>query len=164
MHILGDKVKSMRSVASTVRLSVILVMGWCSILAGDIGVERQPPEEERDFFSLLVGGGVDKSPHFLTVTDSRPLEPSLFFSLSLSPTYMNDRTRISPVEIYISVAATFFVRPHLFELFYIPRFFIINISCGQTGKIPSQHTAINSIFWISSSQLTYTNITRRYLC
>lgn len=63
---------------------VILVMGWCSILAGDIGVERQPPEEERDFFSLLVGGGVDKSPHFLTVTDSRPLEPSLFFSLSLS--------------------------------------------------------------------------------
>ena len=84
MHILGDKVKSMRSVASTVRLSVILVMGWCSILAGDIGVERQPPEEERDFFSLLVGGGVDKSPHFLTVTDSRPLELSLFFSLSLS--------------------------------------------------------------------------------
>lgn len=161
MHILGDKVKSMRSVATFVRY---LGYGLVFNIGGRYRRRTTASRGGEDFFSLLVGGGVDKSPHFLTVTDSRPLEPSLFFSLSLSPTYMNDRTRISPVEIYISVAATFFVRPHLFELFYIPRFFIINISCGQTGKIPSQHTAINSIFWISSSHIRTEYITRRYLC
>lgn len=108
-------------------------MGRCSILGAiSSNVQRQPPEEK--ISSPFFGGGVDKSPHFLTVTDSRPLQPSLFFF----PTYMNDRTRISPVEIYISVAVTFSVRPHLFELFYIPRFFIINISRGQTGKIPAR--------------------------
>lgn len=75
MHILGDEVKA------SLRLSVILVpvMGWCSILGAISApnVERQPPGEK--ISSPFLGGGVDKSPRFLTVTDSRPLEPSLFF-------------------------------------------------------------------------------------
>lgn len=88
-----------------------------------INVKRQPTE--RRFLFPLLWTGINKSPHFLTVTDSRPLERHFF------PTYMNDRTRISPPE-YI-VAGPFLVRAHLFELFYILRFFIINISRDQTA-------------------------------
>ena len=79
MHILGDKVKSMR-----VRLSGYLGYGLVFNIGGRYRRRTTASRGGEDFFSLLVGGGVDKSPHFLTVTDSRPLELSLFFSLSLS--------------------------------------------------------------------------------
>lgn len=55
-------------------------------------VEQQPPEK---IPSLLSATSTNLA-HFLTVTDSRPLERHFF------PTYMNDRSRISPLEYIVA--------------------------------------------------------------
>lgn len=129
----------------------ICPLSWLVVTVFDIGrrysgkrsVERQPPGERSSSSPFFLT--VDKSVHFLTVTDSRPLEPSLsFFFFSPPHAYMNDPDADKPGRnIYIGGSAS--VLDRICLNYFISRDFLLSISrSGHTSARKSDRRRANT--------------------